>query len=141
MKTKEIYKKKLYTIISDFNLEDNIAVIKYEGKVNFINNERILSEEWFNCASKFYYGRAIVKNDEKYNLINKEGMLESNIWFDWIFLEYVGAHVKIKNDFYLFTRGGNIIHYLRVCGFNEYLINKFSDSSISALTNSNYMLY
>ena len=67
--------------VDEFN--DGFAVVKLNGKANFINTEgQILSTQWFSWAWNFTEGFARVQLNGEWNFINTEGKLLSQQWFN-----------------------------------------------------------
>ena len=67
--------------VDGFN--DGFAVVKLDGKANFINTEgQILSTQWFSWAWNFTEGFARVRLNGEWNFINTEGKLLSQQWFN-----------------------------------------------------------
>ena len=66
-----------------YDFYEGFAVVKKDGKYNFINeNEELLCEEWFDKAWNFYDGLAKVEKDDKYNFIKPDGAILSDEWLD-----------------------------------------------------------
>ena len=64
-------------------VNDGFAVVKLNGKWNFINIEgQFLFTQWFDDTWDFRDGFAKVKLNGKYNFINAEGRILSEQWFD-----------------------------------------------------------
>jgi len=87
------------------------AVVKVNGKYNFINTEgKILFEQWYNDAGGFYYGLAKVRLDGKYNFINTEGKILSNQWFDYVWNFHYGfAEVRLNGKYNFINTKGEIV--------------------------------
>jgi len=78
----------IFSVVGIFS--EGVAKVKLNGKYNFINAEgKLLSEQWFDEAYKFFEGFARINLNGKYNFINAEGKLLSERWFDgaWHFSE------------------------------------------------------
>ena len=68
------------------------------------------TEEIFDSVDGFGEGFAIVKLNDKYNLINREGQLLSNQWFDFADGFWDGfARVKLNDKYNLINREGRLL--------------------------------
>ena len=86
--------------------EDDVAIVALNDKLNFIRKDgTFLSDTWFKSVKPFYDGIAKITNDDnKVNVIDENGKLVLNDWYDKI--DYVEpkhsryAIVKVydKND-------------------------------------------
>ena len=92
-------------------VNDGFAVVKLNGRCNFINTEgQILSNQWFEYVRDFKEGLAKVKLNGKYNFINTEGKLLSRQWFDmaWEFNEGFAA-VQLNDKWNFINPEGRIL--------------------------------
>ena len=90
---------------------EGFAVVRLNGKCNFINTEgRLLSKWWVDWIGSFYKGFACVELNGKYNFINTEGQLLSNKWFDgtWDFNEGV-AKVYLSGKYNFINTEGKLL--------------------------------
>jgi len=103
---------------------EGFAVIRRDGKWNFINTEgKFLSEQWFDFVWRFSEGFARVRVDDKYNFIDTEGKLLSEQWFDYAYDFSEGfANVKLDRKYNFISSEGKLLSYQwydGVCSFSE----------------------
>lgn len=90
---------------------NDFAIIKKDGKVNFVNNEgQILSDEWFDACNDFEDGFGLVSKDRKKNFIGSNGQLLLDIWVDRAG-DFIGgeAPVIISGERHRVNRRGEIM--------------------------------
>ena len=67
-----------------WNFRDGFAVVKLNGKYNFINTEgQILFNQWFDDAGGFSKGFAEVNLRGKWSSIDAKGQLLPMLWFGY----------------------------------------------------------
>ena len=60
---------------------NDYAIIKKDGKVNFVDNEgHLVSNEWFDACNDFEDGLAVVSRDGKRNFLKSNGELLLKTW-------------------------------------------------------------
>ena len=104
--------------------DDVIAVVRLNGKSNFITKERkILFDKWFDAAVHFREGFACVELNLKYNYINKEGKILSDKWFDDTYnFKDCFARVKLNGKWNFINKEGKILSdkwFDEVCDFED----------------------
>ncbi len=105
------------------NFNEGLAMVRLNGKYNFINIEGRLSSQWFDWCGDFNEGFARVKLNDKTNFINRENKLLSSQWFDLSgdFREGF-ARVKLNDKTNFINREGRLLssQWFNGCGdFNE----------------------
>ena len=92
------------------NFHNDFAIVKKDGKVNYINNEgRILSDEWFDSCNDFEDGFGLVSKDRKRNFVRSDGNLLLDQWVDRAG-DFLGgtAPIMINGERHSVDRNGNI---------------------------------
>ena len=90
---------------------NDFAIVKKDGKVNFVDNEGvILSDEWFDACNDFEDGFGLVSKDRKRNFIGNDGQLLLGQWVDRAG-DFVGgsAPVIINGERHEVDRNGRIM--------------------------------
>lgn len=99
-----------FDLVKDF--KDGFAIVKINGKYNFINIDgKLLSEHGFDNAYDFHKGFAVVKINNKFNFVNTNGqLLLSEQWFDSIGNFNNGlAIVKLNGQYNFINTNGQLL--------------------------------
>lgn len=109
----------------------DVGAVCLNDKWNYVKpNGRLLSKQWFNYCQDFMYGvgevEAVIKKNvmnpdgsissikkNKYNFININGHIISDIWFDWCGdwnIETNSAQVKLQRKFNRIDKNGNLLN-------------------------------
>lgn len=92
------------------HFHNDYAIVKKDGKVNFVDSEGIiLSDEWFDACNDFENGFGLVSKDRKRNFIDGNGELLLGQWVDRAG-DFVGetAPIIINGERHEVDRSGRI---------------------------------
>ena len=92
------------------NFHNDFAIVKKDGKVNYVNSEGILiSDDWFMACNDFENGFGLVSNGTKRNFVDGDGQLLLDVWVDRAG-DFIGdeAPVIINGERHTVNRMGEI---------------------------------
>ena len=101
----------------DDKTSDCLPVFKYDKGCNIISLDtfKLLSEKWYRYITCFYGNYAIVTDfNQKQNLIDKEGNMLSDEWFDNVKMAHYRNHniiatVELNGEEFLIDKDGNLL--------------------------------
>ena len=86
-----------YSFADIYHSYKGYAIIKREGKYNFLNLKgELISKEWFDEVWEFSGGYAPVRKGNKENYIDASGRLLSKEWFDCVYI-FKNGYAKVQN--------------------------------------------
>lgn len=80
-----------YDHAADFIYEDGIARIKLDNKYAYIDKTGKVVTDWFDEAAMMVEEKDLVKLNNKFNVILRDGRLVYKVWYDHIFSSFDGS--------------------------------------------------